>query len=281
MALWSEKDLRGPRTRMNDGPETVPVVILCGGKGTRFAEQTDRRPKPMIEVGGRPILWHIMGSYAAHGFKRFVLCLGYKSEVIKRYFLDYAALESDFTVDLMKPDEIKYHDVHADDWSVTCVDTGPESMTGSRLSKVGKYLGVGDFMLTYGDGLADVNLTSLLQFHRNHGRYATVTGVRPQSRFGELITNGSRVDRFSEKPTVEQGYVNGGFFVFKHEFLNYVSDNDSCILEREPLERAADDRELMVFPHHGFWQCMDTERDRRRLEEVWSGGNAPWTMRSI
>lgn len=253
----------------------LPVVILCGGKGTRFREQTEYRPKPMIEVAGRPILWHIMSFYAGHGFKKFVLCLGYKADVIKRYFLDYAALESDFTVDLAKPGKIEYHRGHAADWQVTCVDTGLEAMTGARLKRVAPYLD-GDFLLTYGDGLSDVDVKRSVEFHRAHGKVATVTGVRPQSRFGELIVDGNRVERFSEKPNVEQGYINGGFFVFSKKMLDYVVDDEACTLEREPLEHVARDGELMVYPHHGFWQCMDTLRDLQRLEEAWNGGKAPW-----
>lgn len=256
--------------------DDTPVVILCGGKGTRFREQTEYRPKPMIEVAGRPILWHIMSFYAGHGFKRFVLCLGYKADVIKRYFLDYAALESDFTVDLSKPGKLEYHGGSRADWQVTCVDTGLEAMTGARLKRVAPFLGKADFLLTYGDGLSDVDVPKSVAFHRSHGKVATVTGVRPQSRFGELITNGQQVQRFSEKPNVEQGYINGGFFVFNTKMLDYVSDDDSCILERAPLEKVAADGQLMIYPHHGFWQCMDTLRDLQRLEEEWNGGNAPW-----
>ncbi len=256
--------------------DDLSVVILCGGKGTRFREQTEYRPKAMIEVAGRPLLWHLMSFYAGHGFRRFVLCLGYKGDSIKRYFLDYAALESDFTVDLSRPGQIEYHRGHRADWQVTCVDTGLEAMTGARLARVARFLGDGDFLLTYGDGLSDVDVRASVAFHRRHGKVATVTGVRPQSRFGELIVDGPRVQRFSEKPNVEQGYVNGGFFVFSHRMLDYVTDDDACVLERAPLERVAADGELMIYPHHGYWQCMDTRRDLERLEEAWEGGRAPW-----
>ncbi len=262
---------------MSNTPETkrVPVVILCGGQGTRFREQTERRPKPMIEVMGRPILWHIMSFYAGHGYTDFVLCLGYMGEVIKRYFLDFAALQSDFTVSLRNPGEITYHQSVRPDWRVTCVDTGAEAMTGARLRRVARYLDCDDFMLTYGDGLSDVDVPALLEFHRAHGRLATVTGVRPPSRFGELVVEGPAVRRFSEKP-VETGHINGGFFAFKRRFLDYVTDDDACILERAPLERAAEDGELMMYEHAGFWQCMDTYRDLMKLEEAWNGGKAPW-----
>ncbi len=253
----------------------MTVVILCGGRGTRFREQTEFRPKPMIEVAGRPILWHIMSNYAGWGFRDFVLCLGYKADVIKRYFLDYAALQSDFTVDLEEPGRIRYHGGERSDWRVTCVDTGLDAMTGARLKRVQRYV-QGDFLLTYGDGLSDVDVPATVAFHRRHNKIATVTGVRPQSRFGELVVRGEHVDQFSEKPHVEQGYINGGFFVFSPRMFDYVVDHDACILEREPLERVARDGELMMHPHHGFWQCMDTARDLERLEEHWASGRAPW-----
>jgi glucose-1-phosphate cytidylyltransferase len=256
--------------------QKVPAVILCGGRGARFNEQTESKPKPMIEVAGRPILWHIMSFYAGQGFSDFVLCLGYRAEVIKRYFLDYAALTSDFTVDLSAPGQMRFHDAVKSDWRVTCVDTGIEAMTGARLKRVERHLDCDDFMLTYGDGLSDVDLKALLAFHKGHGRAATVTGVRPQSRFGELVVEGATVRRFSEKPAVGSGYVNGGFFVFQRRALDYLRDDDTCTLEREPLERLAEEQELMVYPHHGFWQCMDTYRDLVRLEEAWNGGRAPW-----
>ena len=256
---------------------STPVVILCGGRGTRFREQTETKPKPMIEVVEHPILWHIMSFYAGHGFKDFILCLGYKADVIKRYFVDFAAMESDFTVDLSAPGRIHYHGASTRDWRVTCVDTGLDAMTGARLKRVERYLGdATQFLLTYGDGLSDVDVPASVAFHQAHGKLATVTGVRPPSRFGELVVDGSRVDKFSEKPNVAEGYINGGFFVFSREFLKYVDDDDSCILERGPLERAAADGELMIHPHHGFWQCMDTYRDLVRLEDAWNNGNPPW-----
>lgn len=254
----------------------MKVVILCGGKGTRFREQTELRPKPMIEVAGRPILWHIMRYYASFGLDEFVLCLGYKAEVIKRYFLDFAALSGDFTVDLGAGGAVTLHNPSPVRWKVTCVDTGEEAMTGARLRRVGPYLGGEDFMLTYGDGLCDVDLGALLRFHREHGKIGTVTGVRPQSRFGELALTGARVASFSEKPAVTEGWINGGFFVFRPAMLEYVTDDDACTLEREPLERLAADGELMVHRHEGFWQCMDTYRDLQRLEQAWAGGAAPW-----
>lgn len=253
----------------------TPIVILCGGQGTRFREQTERRPKPMIEIAGRPILWHLMRFYAGHGFKDFVLCLGYRGDSIKRYFLDFAALESDFTVDLASPGKISYHQRDGADWRVTCIDTGAQAMTGARLKRVAHHLDADHFMLTYGDGLSDVDIPALLAFHQAHGRLATVTGVRPPGRFGELQTDGQAVVRFSEKP-VEGGRINGGFFAFQRGFLEYVRDDDSCVLERDPLERAAQDDQLRMFPHDGYWQCMDTYRDLLKLEESWNDGDAPW-----
>jgi glucose-1-phosphate cytidylyltransferase len=256
---------------------TMPVVILCGGQGTRFREQTERKPKPMIEVAGRPILWHIMSFYAGHGYKDFVLCLGYMGDVIKRYFLDFAAMQSDFTVDLSAPNRIEFHQSAARDWRVTCVDTGEATMTGGRLARVAPYLKADDFMLTYGDGLSDVDVPALVKFHAAHGKIATVTGVRPPGRFGELVIDGARVRTFAEKPEEgEHGVINGGFFVFKKKMLDYVSSSESCTLEREPLENVARDGELMVHQHRGFWQCMDTYRDLVKLEESWNGGRAPW-----
>jgi glucose-1-phosphate cytidylyltransferase len=256
---------------------TMPVVILCGGQGTRFREQTERKPKPMIEVAGRPILWHIMSFYAGHGYKDFVLCLGYMGDVIKRYFLDFAALSSDFTVDLSAPGKIEFHQGGFRDWRVTCVDTGEAAMTGARLARVARYLRGDDFMLTYGDGLSDVDVPALVKFHQAHGKVATITGVRPPGRFGELVVDGDRVRTFAEKPTEgEHGVINGGFFVFKKRMLDYVSNDDTCTLEREPLEHVARDGQLMVHQHRGFWQCMDTYRDLVKLEEAWHSGHAPW-----
>ena len=257
--------------------ERIPVVILCGGQGTRFREQTERKPKPMIEVVGRPILWHLMSYYAGYGHKDFVLCLGYMGDVIKRYFLDFAALSADFTVDLSAPGKLDLHHAQPVDWRVTCADTGEAAMTGARLKRASKYLGSAErFMLTYGDGLSDVNIQELLAFHKRHGKLATVTGVRPPGRFGELVLEGEAVSRFDEKPLDAGRYINGGFFIFERAALDYVSADDGCTLEREPLERLAADGQLMVHQHHGYWQCMDTYRDLVRLEQDWNGGKAPW-----
>lgn len=259
----------------------VPVVILCGGRGTRFREQTELRPKPMIEIGGLPILVHLMRSYASWGFCEFVLCLGYKAELIKRYFLDFAAMQSDFTVDLAAPTQVRYHGGKPVDWKVTCVDTGLDAMTGARLARVGRYLPQ-EFFLTYGDGLSNVDIASTLAFHRQHGKVCTVTGVRPPSRFGELETSGPRVTQFSEKPEPQHGshgphgWINGGFFVCSRELLRYVEDDDRCVLEGAPLSRVARDGQMAMVRHEGFWQCMDTARDLEKLEALWASGEAPW-----
>jgi len=229
----------------------------------------------MIEVSGRPILWHIMSYYSGYGLNNFVLCLGYKGDFIKRYFLDFAALENDFTVDLSAPDSIEYHREHKVKWRVTCVNTGTDAMTGARLKRVASHLTTDNFMLTYGDGVSNVDISELAKFHKTHGKLATVTGVHPAGRFGELAVEGTTVTRFSEKP-VENGRINGGFFMFRREFLKYVTDEDSCVLEREPLEKCSQDGDLQMFRHDGYWQCMDTYRDLMRLEADWNHGDAPW-----
>lgn len=257
---------------------SIPVVILCGGYGTRFGGQTETRPKPMIEIAGTPILVHIMRSYAAHGFREFILCLGYKAAVLKRYFLHYAALNSDFTVDLGAQGQVDFHGRVADDWRVTCVDTGLDAMTGCRLKRVERHIRAEQFLLTYGDGVSDVDIAATLDLHRQQGRAVTVTGVRPRSRFGELMTEGDRVKAFSEKPAVEHGYINAGFFVMNRKAFDYVSDDETCTLEREPLERLAADAQLTIYKHHGFWQCMDTARDLKLLESLWQSGQAPWRV---
>jgi glucose-1-phosphate cytidylyltransferase len=253
-----------------------PVVIMCGGRGTRFKEQTELRPKPMIEIGGRPILWHIMSFYAGQGFREFVLCLGYKAELIKRYFLDFAALQSDFTVDLHAPAAVTYHSARRVDWKVTCVDTGLDAMTGARLKRVERFLTGPEFLLTYGDGLSNVEVQRSLEFHRQHGALCTVTGVRPPSRFGELELQGAHVERFSEKPDVPHGRINGGFFVFSRGFLRYVTDDDACVLEQAPLSHCAEEGQMRMYAHDGYWQCMDTARDLERLEAQWASGHPPW-----
>ncbi len=259
-------------------PAKTPVFVLCGGLGTRFREMTEFRPKPMIHIGDHPILWHIMSKYARHGFKRFVLCLGYKSEVVKAFFHDYAAMNSDFTVDL-KTNDKKVHSIdHAQDWSVTLAYTGELTMTGGRIARAAdRYLGDAEhFAVTYGDGLTDADLGAEFAFHGEQGRIGTVLGVNPPSRFGEIELDGDRVARFSEKPDFSDSWINGGFFFFKREFVGYLSGDESCILERRPLVRLADDGELGMYRHRGFWQCMDTQRDHDEFTRLWSSGAAPW-----
>jgi glucose-1-phosphate cytidylyltransferase len=253
----------------------MKTVILCGGLGTRLSEETQIKPKPMVEIGGRPMLWHIMKIYESHGFNDFTLALGYKGEVIKDYFLNYHALQSDLTVHL-QGGQVDYSNPTAEDWRVSMIDTGANSMTGGRLLRLKPHLeSGGTFMLTYGDGVSDVDLTALLAFHRSHGRLATVTAVRPPVRFGELSIEKNRVTKFQEKPQAKEGWINGGFFVFEPGVFDFISD-DSTLLEREPLEQIAEKGELMVYKHPGYWQCMDTVRDKATLEDLWVNDKAPW-----
>lgn len=264
-----------------DSMTKIPVVILCGGMGTRLREETEVRPKPMVAIGGRPILWHIMKLYSAAGFKEFILCLGYKGHVIKEYFLNYHTYNTDLTVRLGRPEAIQYHNSHSEeDWCVTLVETGDAAQTGSRVARAGRYVQSATFCLTYGDGLGDVDLPALIEFHRKHGKIGTVTGVRPPGRFGELrVEPGGRAIEFAEKPQVTEGIINGGFFVFQREFLTrYLSNHESLALEHEPLQRLAEDGQLMVYLHEGFWQPMDTYRELKFLEQLWSSGQAPWKM---
>ncbi len=254
----------------------MKVVILAGGLGTRLTEETETRPKPMIEIGGRPILWHIMKIYAHHNFREFVVALGYKGEVIKRYFLDYAKLQSDFTVNLASGDVMR-RGGQPEDWIVNLVDTGLATNTGGRLKRLAPVLGRETFMATYGDGVANVDVSALVEFHRRHGKLATATAVRPPARFGGLEFEGERIVRFSEKPQAGEGWINGGYFVLEPGVLEYIA-NDQTSWEREPLERLADDGQLMAYRHDDFWQCMDTLRDHRLLEGLWAGNKAPWKV---
>ncbi|ETX01720.1 MAG: glucose-1-phosphate cytidylyltransferase [Candidatus Entotheonella gemina] len=258
----------------------MKLVILCGGQGTRFREETEFRPKPMIEIGGRPILWHIMKLYTHHNVTDFVLCLGYKGYAIKEFFFNYEMRTKDFTVYLGREGGVKYRSDHEETgWSVTLAETGESALTGARLRRVRKYLDEQTFCLTYGDGVGDINIKELIQFHQSHGKLGTVTGVRPPGRFGELQTQGYKVNAFAEKPQVTEGLINGGFFVFEREFLDrYLDDRDDLSLEREPLQRLAADGELMVWPHQGFWQPMDTYREWKLLEGLWQTGHAPWKV---
>ncbi|MDK9723639.1 MAG: glucose-1-phosphate cytidylyltransferase [Sterolibacteriaceae bacterium MAG5] len=252
----------------------MKVILLAGGFGTRLSEYTDLIPKPMVTVGGRPILWHIMKTYAAYGHKDFYVALGYKAEVVKEYFLNYRALNSDFTVDLGSG-AVTPHQADTVDWRVTLVDTGANSMTGGRVRRMKPFVGNETCMLTYGDGVANVDLDALLKFHRSHGKMVTVTAVRPPARFGEMELAGDAVTSFQEKPQLHEGWINGGFFVVEPAFFDLIG-GDETILEREPLERAAAMGELRAWRHEGYWQCMDTKRDRDALDDLWSSGKAPW-----
>lgn len=253
----------------------MKTVILCGGMGTRLSEETQVKPKPMVEIGGKPILWHILSLYARYGYKDFVLALGYKGEVIKDYFLHYHPRTSDVKVHLASG-RVEYANTLAEDWDVEMVHTGEGTMTGGRLRRLRPILeGGGTFMLTYGDGLSNVPIDRLVAFHERHGRLATVTAVRPPARFGTMAFNGDRVVEFEEKPQVGEGWINGGFFVFEPEVLDYI-EGDHTVLEAEPLENLAKDGQLMAYKHEGFWHCMDTLRDRNYLEDVWRSGRAPW-----
>ncbi len=259
--------------------DKMKVVILCGGRGTRLKEETEFRPKPMVTIGGKPVLWHIMKIYAHYGFKDFVLCLGYKGAMIKEYFLNYEAMNNDFTVQLGSKNAFEFHNDHTEqDWQVTLVDTGEETPTGSRIKRAARYIDTENFMVTYGDGVANVDVQKLVECHLKHGKMATVTGVRPSSRFGELKTNSSgQVEHFHEKPQVAEGLINGGFFVFQKSFLNELNDNDS-VLEQKPLEGVTAKGELMLYRHDGFWQCVDTYRELDVLNSLWKQNTPPWKV---
>lgn len=259
----------------------MKVVILCGGQGTRIRDVSEDLPKPMIPVGGRPILWHIMKLYAAQGFHDFILCLGYKGHVIKDFFLNYEARMADVTITLGRDRALEYHgSVEEDGWKVTLADTGLNALTGTRLSAIRNYVGDDEeFFMTYGDGVGDVDLAALLAFHRSHGRVATVTGVRPPGRFGEMMADGQgQVAEFNEKPQATGGTISGGFFVFKRKVFDYLAADANQMLEEEPMRALVRDGQLMLFRHDGFWQCMDTYRDYALLNSLWDGGKAPWRM---
>lgn len=265
---------------MSARKESKPqVVIFCGGIGSRLREETEFRPKPMLEVGGTPILRHIMKIYAHYGFKDFVLCLGYKGEIIKEYFYNYEVLNNDFTVELGSRKNVEIHSNHDEsDWRVTLADTGDSALKGARLKRIEKYIQGEEFFLTYGDGVADVNIGALLEFHRSHGKMATLTGINPASRFGELKISGEKVETLSEKPHDSNGLINGGFFVFNRRIFDHLSDKDDCDLEIGALEKIANDGQLMVYKHNGFWACMDTLRDMDFLNSLWKENKADWKV---
>lgn len=254
----------------------MKVVILCGGQGIRLREETELKPKPMIPIGGMPIVWHIMKTYAHYGFNEFILCLGYKGEVIKDYFYNYEMLANDFTIELGTKN-MQIHPKHSENgWKVTLVDTGLNAMTGARVKRIEKYIDSDNFMLTYGDGVVDLDINKLLKFHKSHGKIGTVTGVFPQSRYGELSIQDDHVLAFNEKPANNKNSINGGYFVFQKKFFNYLENDDDCVLEREALQQLAADGQLKVFTHNGFWQCMDTYRDYVYLRDLWEKGNPLW-----
>lgn len=255
----------------------MKAVLLAGGLGTRMREETEFRPKPMVEIGGRPVLWHIMKVLSHYGITEFIICAGYKSEYIKNYFANYAALNNDFTVRLGDASSITYHGAHDESgWTVTVADTGADTMTAGRIRRIRKYVGDERFLCTYGDGIADVDIDQLIRFHEAHGKYATMTAVQPLSRFGVLdIEDDGAIAQFKEKPQVE-GWINIGYFIFEPEFFDYI-DGDEDVLEQRPLHRLAEDRQISAFPHRGFWQPMDTYRESQMLNELWDEG-APWKI---
>ncbi|MDB4110561.1 glucose-1-phosphate cytidylyltransferase [Amylibacter sp.] len=254
----------------------MKVIILAGGFGTRLSEYTEDVPKPMVKIGNHPILWHIMRTFAHYGHKDFYVALGYKAEVIRSYFLNYSLINSDFTVDLSSG-AIDAHKENIIDWRVSLIDTGLSTMTGGRLKRLTDFIDNEPFLLTYGDGVADINIDLLLEFHKSHGKMVTVSAVHPAARFGELEMEGQRVVSFQEKPQTSQGWINGGYFVIQPEFFDLI-DGDTTILEREPLEKAANMGELMAYKHEGYWQCMDTKRDKDNLDELWNREEAPWQV---
>ena len=255
----------------------MDVVILCGGKGTRLSEETTLRPKPMVEIGGYPILWHIMKYYSSFGFNRFILALGYKSEYIKSYFYNYKTSHSDFTTFLEPKTPPVFHSKPDEsNWEITFIDTGLETLKGGRIKRIEEHIRSEDFHLTYGDGLSDVNLHNLVKFHQTHGKIATVSAVRPPSRFGEMLIEGDDVKVFDEKPQMHSGYINGGFFVLKKEALGYLSADANCDFEFGPLQKIVREKELKAFKHTGFWQCMDNVRERDYLNHLIETKSAPW-----
>jgi glucose-1-phosphate cytidylyltransferase len=260
----------------NKNNKNIPVVILCGGMGTRLVEYTEVMPKPLVEVGGRPIVWHIMKHYARYGFNEFILALGYKGEQIKRYFIDYYNLNHDFTVSLDKGAVRNIKRNHFERWDVHLIDTGQITLTGGRLKRLASMIKQEYFMMTYGDGVSDVNLDELIKFHQSNKGLVTLTAVRPPARFGALEFEGNKIRHFKEKSTLHEGWINGGFFVIKSEALNYIKED--VMWEHAPMEKLAEDGELYAYKHEGFWQCMDTARDLKYLEDVWQTGKAPWKI---
>ncbi|MDA9981082.1 glucose-1-phosphate cytidylyltransferase [Pelagibacterales bacterium] len=251
----------------------MKVILLAGGFGTRLGEYTDVVPKPMIEIGGKPVLLHIMNIYARFGHNEFYVALGYKSEVIKKFFINYKEIDSNLSIDLKKED-IEFYENKMMSWNINLIDTGINTMTGGRVKRMKEFIGDETFMLTYGDGLSNIDIDSLIKFHRSHGKMITVSAVRPPARFGELELDDNKVKSFEEKPQLQRGWINGGFFVVEPKFLDFI-DDDNTLLEREPIEKATKEGELMAYKHEGFWQCMDNKRDLELLQKLWKTG-APW-----
>lgn len=273
-ALGPGRTVRQKMSQSSD-PSDMQVIILAGGLGTRLAEETDMRPKPMVEIGGRPILWHVMTIYAGHGYNDFLVACGYKAHLIKEYFHNFIIHNSDYRIDLRDGSQELLNSCSVD-WRISVFDTGLETMTGGRILRLKKWIGEEAFMVSYGDGLGDIDISSLVEFHKAHGKLATVTAVHPPSRFGGLELDGDLVKEFSEKPQTGEGWINGGFFVFEPGVFDYLAD-DATILERDPLERLATEGQLMAYRHEGFWQPMDTVREKRVLESLWDSGAAPWS----
>ena len=256
----------------------MKTVILAGGYGTRISEESRLRPKPMVEIGGKPVLWHIMKQYSHYGINDFIICAGYRQHTIKEWFADYFLHTSDITFDFTRDDKIIVHNKRAEQWRVTVIDTGLKTMTGGRLKRIRQYLDEDIFFMTYGDGVSDINIDDLLMFHKCHGRLATMSAVKPESRFGTIdFEQNGKVNAFREKNEADTGYINAGFMVLNKKVLDYV-EGDSIMFERQPMEKLAADGELMCYRHNGFWQCMDTMRDKTKLEDLWESGDAPWKV---
>ena len=255
------------------------VIILCGGKGSRLSEETILKPKPMIEIGGKPILWHIMKHYSYYGYHRFILALGYKGEYVKNYFYNYRIFSNDFTIEMHPEKEPQIHGLSDEShWEITLVDTGLNTLKGGRIKRLERYVKSDNFHLTYGDGVSNINLNELDRFHMKHGNIGTITGVHPPSRFGEMLIEGDNVIHFEEKPQLSTGIINGGFFVFNRKFFDYLISDDKCDFEFGPLQKIASEKKLKVFKHDGFWQCMDTIRERDYLNSLWESGSPPWKI---
>lgn len=255
----------------------MKVVLLAGGFGTRIGEETQLKPKPMIEIGEMPILWHIMKSYSYYGYNEFIICAGYKQHVIKEYFANYYLRNSDYTFDFTSDNKMIFHNNNSEPWKVTIVDTGLNTMTGGRVKRIKNYIGDETFMLTYGDGVCDVHISKLVEFHKKNGKIGTITAVQPEGRFGILDLSGNKICSFREKSKSDVGYINGGFMVLQPEIFNYI-EGDKTTFEREPLETIANEDQLVAYKHNGFWQCMDTMRDKEKLENLWTSSQAPWKV---